>query len=359
MRIIQLLPTLSYGDAVGNDALAIKSLIHDMGHQTQIYAQRIDSRLPRRTAISIDRIPKLGNRDILLYHASTGTELNFLLPRMGGQKVMRYHNVTPPTYFREYDTISEQLCTEGYRGMRHLSDRIDYCIADSEYNRENLLDMGYTCPIEVCPILIPFSDYEKTPSNAVIKRYCDDGYTNIVFVGRVAPNKKHENIIRAFYCYQKYFNQKARLFLVGSFGDSDRYYQRLYDYVQVLGLEGKVIFTGHIKFNEILAYYRIADVFLCMSEHEGFCVPLVESMHFGVPIVAYNTTAIPYTLGGSGVLLETAEPIAAAEAIARIIDDKNYRNDIVAKQYERVQDFSHEDTAAKLKEILQRIMEGR
>lgn len=357
MRIVQVVPTLAYGDAVGNDVMAIGVLLRNLGYEMQIYTQNIDPRLPEGAATLFSGKPSFLPEDIVIYHAAIGTELNYILPTVGGRKIMRYHNITPPAFFHEYSPLSEKLCAEGYKGVEYLADKVDYCIADSEYNKQSLKEMGYTCPIEVCPILIPFSDYEKKPSREVVERYSNDGYTNLVFVGRVAPNKKHENVIRAFYCYHKYFNPKSRLFLVGSYGESDRYYQRLWRYVQLLGLTESVIFPGHIKFNEILAYYKIADVFLCMSEHEGFCVPLVEAMYFGVPIIAYDTTAIPYTLGGSGVLLNTNEPIAVAEAIAGVINDEEYRNTIVAKQYERLKDFSHEDVAERLKSLLLSIVE--
>ena len=156
--------------------------------------------------------------------------------------------------------------------------------------------MGYTCPIDVCPILIPFSDYEKEPDRRVLRRYKGDGKTNLLFVGRIAPNKKQENVIRAFYFYHKYYSPDSRLFLVGSWSGMESYYERLCDYVKALGIAEHVVFTGHIRFDEILAYYHLADVFLCMSEHEGFCVPLVEAMYFHVPIVAYSCAAVPDTL---------------------------------------------------------------
>ena len=143
--------------------------------------------------------------------------------------------------------------------------------------------MGYTCPIDVLPILIPFDDYAKTPSQQVIDRY-SDGYTNLIFTGRIAPNKRQEDVIRAFYDYKKFYNPKSRLILVGGHNGMERYYHRLKSYINALELED-VVFPGHIKFDEILAYYKIADVFLCQSEHEGFCVPLVEAMYFDVPVV--------------------------------------------------------------------------
>ena len=126
----------------------------------------------------------------------------------------------------------------------------------------------------------------------------DDDYVNILFTGRVVPNKKQEDVIEAFYYYKRFIQPKSRLILVGSFAGIDKYHDQLEAYVNKLGLED-VIFTGQIKFDEILAYYQLADLFLCMSEHEGFCVPIVEAMYFNVPVIARDTSAIAWTLAGS------------------------------------------------------------
>ncbi|MBQ8297434.1 MAG: glycosyltransferase family 4 protein, partial [Ruminococcus sp.] len=289
MRVIQLLTTVSFGDAVSNDTIALRGAIEGMGYKTAIYAENIDSRLPKNTAEPVSCLKNVSSDDIIIYHKSTGTDLSFKLEQYKCRKLMIYHNVTPPEFFRPYNIQAAALTEYGLEGARYLRDKIDYCLAVSSFNMSNLRDMGYTCPIDIRPILIPFEDYKKTPDEEIIRRYTSDGWTNIVFVGRIAPNKRHENLIRAFYEYKK-INPKSRLILVGSYSGMENYYERLVKYTKALGLED-VIFTGHIKFNQILAWYRAADVFLCMSEHEGFCVPLVEAMFFDVPIVAYDSSA--------------------------------------------------------------------
>ena len=223
------------------------------------------------------------------------------------------------------------------------------CIAVSEYNKQDLLEAGFTCPIDVCPILIPFEDYQQAPSQAVLDRYNDD-WTNLIFVGRIAPHKHQEDVIRAFSWYKKHLNPKSRLFLVGS-GNIDRYTKRLHDYIDLLGVKD-VIFPGHIKFNEILAYYKLADVFLCMSEHEGFCVPLAEAMCFRVPIVARAAAAVPDTLDGSGVLLPDNDPVRAALAVDRLVRDPALREEVLASQDRRLQDFQYPVIRDQLLQIL-------
>ena len=356
MRIIQMLPTISFGDAVGNDTRAIDNILKEMGYETQIYAENIDQRLPKDTAYHIDQIGELKADDVIIYHASTGTDLNYKLASYLCRKVMIYHNITPPEFFSPYSLAAENLTKSGLAGMRYLADKVDYCIADSDFNKQDLLRMGYTCPIDVCPILIPFSDYDAPPSKTVLSRYQNDGITNLLFVGRIAPNKKQEDVIAAFYYYHKYYNPKSRLFLVGSWNGMESYYKQLCAYIQELGLENHVIFPGHIKFDEILAYYSLADVFLCMSEHEGFCVPLVEAMYFEIPIVAYRCAAIPFTMGGQGLLLDSKEPAFAAAVIDRVVTSRTLQNHVVELQNQRLQDYGYATVRSRFEEILQTVL---
>ena len=356
MRIIQVLPTISFGDAVGNDTRAIDNILKEMGYETQIYAENIDQRLPKDTAYHIDQIGELKAEDVVIYHASTGTDLNYQLASYPCRKVMIYHNITPPKFFSPYSLAAENLTKSGLAGIRHLADKVDYCVADSDFNKQDLLRMGYTCPIDVCPILIPFSDYDAPPSKTVLSQYQNDGITNLLFVGRIAPNKKQEDVIAAFYYYHKYYNPKSRLFLVGSWSGMESYYKQLCVYIQELGLENDVIFPGHIKFDEILAYYSIADVFLCMSEHEGFCVPLVEAMYFKVPIVAYCCAAIPFTMGNQGLLLDSKEPAFAAAVIDRVATSEPLRNHVVELQNQRLQDYGYTTVRSRFEKILQTVL---
>jgi glycosyltransferase involved in cell wall biosynthesis len=230
-------------------------------------------------------------------------------------------------------------------------------MADSAFNKGELVKRGYTCPIDVRPILIRFEDYKKAPDEATVKKY-SDGKKNLIFVGRIAPNKKQENVIRAFYCYKK-LNPGSRLILVGSERGMENYQERLIKYARALGIGDDVIFTGHIKFSEILAYYHIADVFVCMSEHEGFCVPLVESMFFDTPIVAYDTSAISDTLGGSGILLGNNDPVFAAEVINRVLTDEKLRKAVIEGQRRRLDDFSYERVSEIFKKELKDFIDGK
>ena len=289
----------------------------------------------------INEVPALKDDDVIIYHLSTGTNLNRKIKDYKGRKFVIYHNITPAEFFEPYSEKSARLCSKGRSEVKSLNSTFEGGICVSEYNKKELVEMGYTCPFTVCPILIPFDDYKKTPDSTVISNY-SDGVKNIVFVGRIAPNKKQEDLIALDYAYKKlYPDEKVRFILVGSASGSENYDKRLKEYAESLELDN-VVFTGQVSFPAILAYYKVADVFACMSEHEGFCVPLVEAMCFEKPIVAADFAAVADTLGGSGILLEDKDMKKAAFYIHELLNDSELYKAVVEKQNERLKDFSYE-----------------
>lgn len=357
MKILQLLPCLSYGDAIGNDVMALDKTIKEMGYETAIYADIITDKMKDK-GISVDHMPKLNDDDIIIYHLAVASRINKMLPKMKGRKIIIYHNITPGEFYKEYSKEYYYACDAGIKEAIELKDVADYCLADSEFNKNDLIKMGYTCKIDVLPILIPFSDYEKKPSEKVINKYKDDGYTNFVFTGRVVPNKKQEDVIAAFYAYQKQYNEKSRLFLVGNYAGMDKYLNRLKEYIDYLGVEN-VIFTGHIPFDEILAYYHLADIFMCMSEHEGFCVPIVEAMCFNKPIIGYDYAAVGETMGEGGFLVKEKNPIEIAAIANRILTDSKLKEEILAKQQSRLAHFSNEGVKKLFEEYIKSFIETK
>jgi len=356
MRVIQLLPTLRRGDAIGNDARAIQRVLAEAGYDTMIYAGETGPGIPEKEWRDTGGMPALEDEDILIYHASAGTDMNYALPSYGGKKVMIYHNITPPRFYRCLDRDMEQNVRMGYEGIRFLADKVDYTIADSDYNRQELRRMGCRCPIDVCPILIPFADYDREPDEVFLQKY-RDGKKNWLFVGRIAPNKKAEDVIRAFAVYHREYEPESRLLLIGSTGGIRRYDEALENYIRSLGLEDAVVMPGHVSFEEIVASYRAADVFVCMSEHEGFCVPLVEAMYFGVPVVACASSAVPETLGKGGLLLRKKDPELTAAAVNKVLTDGELRDALVQAGKERLKDFSYETVKEQFLNCLEKVTE--
>lgn len=339
MKIIQLIPTLAYGDAIGNHTIALKSLIEKLGFETGIFAESIVPPLDQKTALTISQMPKLSEDDIILYHLSTGTNLNYKLAEFQCKKIVIYHNVTPPEFFERFSKFYYDINVQAIEGVNFLADKIDYCLTDSHFNRQDLVEKGYQCPIDVVPILIPFHDYNRRPKRKILSKYADDR-VNIITTGRIVPNKKIEDVIAAFSHYKKNINERSRLILIGAYKENDLYYKALMRYIEQLELKD-VIFTGHVSFEELLAFYRLADIYLCMSEHEGFCVPLIESMFFQIPIIAYDKAAVGETLGGSGILVKDKEPVYIAKLIDYVMRRNDLYQDIVYNQNIRLKDFEH------------------
>jgi glycosyltransferase involved in cell wall biosynthesis len=337
MRIIQVVPSLAYGDAIGNAAMAMRKAIEGMGYRTEIYADWIDHRLPRGSAINAERL-KADPEDILIYQFGSGNKLCYKVAEQKCKKVVYYHNITPPEFFKGYDANAYEDTSAGLRAAAELRDVWDYGLAVSDFNRQDLIRMGYAMPIDVLPIMLRFEDYKRMPSRQTIARYAD-GKVNVVFTGRVAPNKMFEDVILAYW-YYKQINPSSRLILAGSGLDS-KYHKKLAAYLGKLELED-VVFTGHIKFDELLAIWRSADVYLSMSEHEGFGVPLVEAMYFGVPIVAYAAAAVPETLGGSGVLLKEKDHRLVAEIVNELVENPAWRDEVIAGQRKRLRAFDND-----------------
>lgn len=352
MKVIQILTSVAFGDAIGNHTVALKAFLRRMGFVTEIfYSNVLDKRYPANTAQPINKLPKLEPEDIIIYHFATNNPLNRELKKWPCRKIMYYHNVTPPVFFAPFDPDRAVGLASALDDAAELVDYVDACIVSSEFNRRDLIGMGYPPEkIYLMPgYLIPFEDYAKEPDHDTLKKYSDN-WTNLLFVGRVSPNKKQEDIIRAFAYYKKHINPKSRLILVGS-AFSGEYLSILKSYVQRIGVDD-VEFLGHISFPAIIACYRIADVFLCMSEHEGFCVPLVEAMHFNIPIIAYDAAAVPDTLGGSGILLDSKDPAIWAGWIDRLVNDLYLRKHIQQRQMEQLQNLKTENVENSLERFL-------
>jgi glycosyltransferase involved in cell wall biosynthesis len=351
--ILQMVPVLNYGDAIGNETLELKKLLKSEGIRTEIFTDYIDPRLPIDSAKPVEFMPRLQDNDIVIYRFSSGSAMAEKFALLSCKKVIFYHNITPSFYYRDYDRNAERTCSYGEKQVVELAGKVDYCITVSEYNKQQLLSLGYTCPISVVPKLIQFQDYNQTP-NQNIWSALQDKLKTIIFVGRVAPNKKLEDVIKCFAYYQGHYETDSRLILVGSYPKDSAYHTHL---LQIIEEEcaKNVTITGHVPFWDILAYYCRADLFLCMSEHEGFCVPLVEAMYFGIPIIAYDSTAVGETLGGSGILVKEKNALLVAEKMHEVLSDPEKRRQLVEAERNRLSDFSTEHVSEQLLEIFKKI----
>ncbi len=232
-----------------------------------------------------------------------------------------------------------QLCFMGRRELRAYVDRVAVALGDSEFNRQELEAAGFA-PTAVLPVVPSFAHLEVPPSRLLTRQF-DDDWVNVIFVGRVIPNKKLEDVIRVFAAYKRHFNPRSRLIFIGSHSGFDLYFAMLQQLVATLRVPD-VHFMGHVTNEDLTSFYDIADVFVCASEHEGFCVPLVEAFHKGVPVVAYAATAVPATMDGGGVLYQDKDPVHVARIVDALVGDR-----VLAEQVVRAQDAALSRMLAK------------
>jgi L-malate glycosyltransferase len=354
LQINQILAALEYGDAIGNEALAINRLLKSWGYKSSIYADGIHPKLADMASPCRKYRKTSSPDDVAIFHFSIGSEASKFVKTLPDKKILIYHNITPPHFFWGINDALIYLLRSGREELSEFADISDLALGVSEYNRRELVDLGFK-KTGVLPLLIDFNNYLRVPDPKILREF-DDDYINLIFVGRIAPNKRHEDLIKMFYYFNKYIEPRSRLILVGSYKGMDRYYSMLQNLISRLGLDNNVYMTGHVSLEEMISYYKLADVFVSMSEHEGFCVPLLESMYFGVPIMAFASSAIPDTLNGSGVLLREKKYEEAAEMAYLLATDEDLRDKIIRKQKERVKDFDPKIVEGMLKKYIEEVI---
>ena len=353
--IHQWLPGFTRGDAISNYALAMQKILKNWGYDSFIFCpEKYVSPEMQGLCKDWSLYSNYSNsRNIVLYHFSVGSLLSNGFKTIPDKKVLIYHNITPEKYFRTINIDKALVLRQGRKELKELSKVPRLSLADSEYNRIELKENGYSNTGVLYPI-INLNTLKDNPNKNIIKSY-KDNWTNILFVGRLVPNKKIEDVIKCFFYYKNTVNSKSRLFIVGSFVGMERYYAYLRALLLELNLND-VIFTGHIQHDELIAYYKLADVFLCMSEHEGFCIPLVESMFLKVPIIAYKAAAVSHTLNGSGILVDNKRYPEIAELIEVVTKNNGVKKDILRKQTDRLNDFSLSAIEKQLKKYLKELL---
>ncbi len=352
-RVHQLLAALSYGDAVSNHALAIQSALRGAGYESDIFVEHVHPRMTRFVRPYWEYPSVSTPETVCLFHFSIGSAAGPLIFSRPDRVVTIYHNVTPAEYFIGYRPHLVGLTYHGRRQLSAFAERSALALADSEFNRQELEAAGFE-PTAVFPILPDFKLYERPGSPLTRALYADDR-TNLLFVGRISPNKRIEDLIRVFAYYQRYVDARSRLLLVGDHRGYEKYYDRLQEMARALGVE-EVVFTGHVDDDDLVAYYRLGHVFLCLSEHEGYCVPLLEAMATGLPIVAKDAGAVRGTLQGAGVLLQETQPEIVAELIAEILGNAALRERILATEDRVLRKLKALDYGALLLERLRPVL---
>ncbi|MGE5340983.1 MAG: glycosyltransferase family 4 protein [Candidatus Omnitrophota bacterium] len=352
--IEQFLPAFHYGDAIGNCALGLHRFLLQQGIDSRIIALSVDESLKNDAILFKDyhhdhhdhHAPKSHSLKIL--HFAIPSVLTDFFLETHGPKAMIYHNITPPHFFLDFSDSLVRFTHEGRKHLERLRNCFDIAIADSNYNANELRALNYQ-NVRAFPLTVPLSDYDIPFKTAYHHLLNDERKKNIVFVGRISPNKKIEDLIRTLAVYKKYLSPAVRLIIAGNTGTLPTYFYALKELARNLRLSNHdVIFTGHIPFDELLAVYRLGDVFLSMSEHEGFCLPLIESCYFQVPVVAFDAGAVSETLDGSGILFHEKKYDAVAGLLEQVIHHQELRSQLSELQKERIAKYKRDADPFKL-----------
>jgi glycosyltransferase involved in cell wall biosynthesis len=351
MIVNQWVPAAHRGDAIGDSARRMRDLLRGMGHESELYALTIDEELEGHVRRFAD--PDARRGDVTIFHyalPSPMTEAFATLPR---GRVLQYHNVTPAAYFAPYDPALFRLASLARQELAGLTGRVDLALGVSEYNRRELESMGFA-PTGVLPLAVDLSRITRPVERPALEEMLDDEHINFLFVGRIAPNKKIEDHIRLAEHYKRYVDAYYRFIFVGRYDAVPRYYATIRALMSEFRMvPERFVFTGPVPDEDLAVYYRRAAVYISLSEHEGFCAPLLEAMAAGVPVLAYAAAAVPETLGGAGVQFAPKDLELAAELAAALAFDDGLRAKVIAGQRRRVAEFTDDRIVAGLADILQ------
>jgi glycosyltransferase involved in cell wall biosynthesis len=351
MIINQWVPAAHRGDAIGDSARRVRDMLRAAGHDSDLYALTIDEDVREDVRPFSDAGARQGH--ITIFHFALPSPMTEAFASLSGIRVLQYHNITPARFFGPYDAQMFRLAALGRQELRSLADRVDLGLGDSEFNRQELEALGFP-RTGVMPIAVNMERLTSAPRRPALEKILGgDGFINFLFVGRIVPNKRIEDHIRLAEMYKRYIDSYYRFIFVGRHDGLPRYYSMIRALiVQYRMLPERFIFTGAVPDDDLAAYYRWADAYISLSEHEGFCVPLVEAMATDVPVLAYAAGAVPETLGGAGVLFSPKDIEFAAEMLGTLVYDRPVRDRIISGQRRRVRDFAPDRIEQRLKEVL-------
>jgi glycosyltransferase involved in cell wall biosynthesis len=353
MIVNQWVPAAHRGDAIGDSARAVRDMLRGMGHQSDLYALTVDDDLRGNVLPFSD--PGASRGDMTIFHFALPSPMTAAFANLGGCRVLQYHNITPASFFAPYDAQLFRLAALGRRELASLVGHVDLALGDSEFNRQELEAAGFE-KTGVFPIAVNTARITAAPRRPALEKILSDGLINILFVGRIVPNKKIEDHIRLAEIYKRYVDSYYRFIFVGRYDGIPRYYAQVRALIEEFRmLPDRFWFTGPVPDDDLAAFYRWADVYVSLSEHEGFCVPLIEAMAADVPVLAYSAGAVPETLGGAGVLFAPKDLELAAETLGMLVYDGTVRTHVLAGQRKRLEDFAPHRTEERLSALVRRI----
>ena len=370
----QFVPMLHQGDAVGRHTLRLRDLLRGQGVASEIYVERDDPETAATTLPARSYPGAARPGDVLVYQFATESPLVPWLVERTEALVVNYHNITPPEFFAPWDNRLARAQLRARHQLGVLAGRTTLAVAVSEFNRTDLTAAGFASTAVVPPVVgldgqatpdgqaapngqAPAAEGAGTGTGAGTERTGRSGSRWLV-VGRLAPNKAVEDVVEALFLYRRHHDPGAELLVVGK-PAVGAYVKALHEHVAELGLVGAVRFAGRVGDHQLAQAYRRAGVLVVASEHEGFCLPVVEAMAHGLPVVAYREGAVPEVLGDAGVLVERKDPGSLAAAVHRLASDEGLRDELVSAGRRRAEALRLAGAGPRLVELLLAVRDGR
>lgn len=352
MRRVVIMSPCVVPSAVGNDIIGMYNALKSLNINVKIFSEMYPLNSNNRDFINFCHINSyVTEKDVIIYHHATGWEKGLkILKKLQCRKIIKYHNVTPPQFFRGVNSVYEKACAIGRRQLRELADmECQLYISDSNYNMIELIMAG--APENKSIVIPPFHQIDRLlkikPDSAVLNSYSDNN-VNVLMIGRLSPNKGHIELIQSFSALQPLLPESRLLIVGGEDPGLMVYNNRIRNSIRSLGLSGRVVVSGEVTDSQLKSFYIVSQCLLVASQHEGFCVPLVEAMSMKVPIVAYGSSAIPETAGNAGVILNSNDPFLLAATVNSILKDQDLLIHLKEKGYNRYRTLFANDVIKRL-----------
>ncbi len=343
---------------MGTHTFQVQELLRSMGFESEIFAGDIDADLARRAHPYREFARHRGRGEVwILYQSSIGSPMADYVMELHEPTILNFHNITPPELLEGWEPAVVDEVTVGRLQLTRMAGLVKAAIAVSCYNETELKQVGYATTA-VAPLLVDLESMDHGVDGSALERLTQvkaDGGADFLFVGRIAPHKAQHDLIKALAVYRRLYDANARLHLVG--GVTSRSYRRALDqFVGELGLEEAVDFGGSVTPGQLGAYYRSASALVCASEHEGFCIPLLEAMYNALPIVAYGAAAVPETAEGVGLVLSDKSPTVFATAMHRAVSDPALRLAMVQAGRSRLEEYRLERARSRFADVMKSVV---
>ena len=342
---------LAFGDAVSNHTLLLREILHEKGIRTRVIVEKTRD---HQDVVALDEWGADCEVAILQHHI--GSKLSDYVIEHQIPMVLNYHNITPANFFLPWQSDLVERVRLGYQQLDLLIPLTLRAITDSHFNARELTELGFE-DVVVSPVLwrLDTDLLNEVQGNSEHGAVTIDGGT-ILFVGRIAPNKCHHDLIMALAILSR-TRPKSRLIFVGD-PSAALYAESLKYFARRLGVYDRVFFAGKISEEDLLRCYQLADVFVSTSEHEGFGVPIVEAMASGLPVIAYDAAAITETVDGAAVVLDDKRPVTLAQALDRVLRDDRVRKDLCARGKQAAERYDFSVTGPQMWDALRDLFEA-